>query len=185
MADHFERAMQAIALRKNENGGLKLDDVLTALVATNEDLDGNHIETRRLLSEHIKSDKARVKEEARNLSAWQKGQASACAEQHRVVISEEFAHHGGDTDAQRAAIVADAVKAAAVEAARIVAETAQKTATAREHSAEDAAGVLVAAADEKPKRFTREQLVANFWILVGLLAVGGVVNGLIDLLFNH
>ena len=185
MADHFEKAMQDIALHQATNGGPQLSDVLTALVATNEDLDLNHIETSTLLSDHIKGDKARAKETAKELEAWQTGQAKACAEQHRVVISEEFTHHGADTDAQRAAIVADAVKAAAVEAARIVAETAKKTATVREGAAEDAAEVLHAAAEEQPKRFTREQLVANFWILFALLAFSGFVNGLIDLLFHH
>lgn len=185
MSDHFELAMQDIALRKAANGGPKLDDVLMALVATNEDLDINHGETLKLLDDHIKGDKARVKEEANNLAAWQKAQAAACAEQHRIVISEEFSHHGSDDVADRAELVAATAKAAATEAARLVAEAAKAAAGVRVHAAEDAATVLTDAAEAAPKRFTREQLVANFWILVGLLAVGGVVNGLIDLIFNH
>ncbi|HAM57216.1 MAG TPA: hypothetical protein DCQ64_18140 [Candidatus Rokubacteria bacterium] len=35
------------------------------------------------------------------------------------------------------------------------------------------------------QKFSREQIVANFWILVALLALSGVVNGLIDALFKR
>jgi hypothetical protein len=37
----------------------------------------------------------------------------------------------------------------------------------------------------KPAMFTREALVANFWVLVGLLVLSGVVNALLDLVFKR
>jgi hypothetical protein len=37
----------------------------------------------------------------------------------------------------------------------------------------------------KPIGFTREALVANFWVLVGLLVLSGVVNALLDLVFKR
>lgn len=60
-SDHFEKAIQAILLRSKDNGGPTLDDLLTAMIASNDDLDEaqtdlqklietNHKETRRLAS---------------------------------------------------------------------------------------------------------------------------------------
>ena len=148
MSDHFERAMQGIALRKKGNGGAVIDDVLTALVATNEDLDEGQIKVLRLLSEHVKEDKARAK-----------AQADVCAANHRKLINEEFTHqHDSDkfADAEtHAALVADAAEKAATKAAILVAETAKKAAGVRVHAAEDAATVLTDAASAAPKRFTK------------------------------
>lgn len=39
-------------------------------------------------------------------------------------------------------------------------------------------------ADSARQLFSRESLVANFWLLVGLLALSGVVNRLVNLLFR-
>lgn len=60
-SDHFEKAIQSILLRSEKNGGPTLDDLLTAMIASNDDLDEaqvelqklietNHKETRRLAS---------------------------------------------------------------------------------------------------------------------------------------
>lgn len=46
MSDHFEKAVQAIATRSAENGGPTITDVLTALVAENDDAEDRHKETR-------------------------------------------------------------------------------------------------------------------------------------------
>ena len=46
MADHFEKAMQDIALKSAKNGGPTIQDVLTALVAKNDD-DDEHVAAMR------------------------------------------------------------------------------------------------------------------------------------------
>lgn len=162
MSDHFEQKMQEIALRTVANGGPQIPDVLSALVATNEDfddsrkavdkkLDLNHTETLTLLEEHIKSDDERAKDIAGNLAEWQKNQALRCVEEHRKLLERKPRR---STDPNRL-------------------------------------DYTIAANDDPPetlerrRKYTREQLVANFWILVGLLMVSGIVNGLLDMLFHH
>ena len=49
MSDHFEKAMQNIATRSAENGGPTITDVLTALVAENDDAEERHTETKLAL----------------------------------------------------------------------------------------------------------------------------------------
>lgn len=49
MSDHFEKAMQGIATRSAENGGPTITDVLTALVAENDDAEERHTETKLAL----------------------------------------------------------------------------------------------------------------------------------------
>ena len=51
MSDHFEKAMQGIATRAAENGGPTITDVLTALVAENDDAEERHGETQLALKE--------------------------------------------------------------------------------------------------------------------------------------
>jgi len=46
MSDCFEKAMQGIATRSTTNGGPTIADVLTALVAENDDAEDRHKETR-------------------------------------------------------------------------------------------------------------------------------------------
>lgn len=142
MSDNFERAMQGIAIRKRDNGGAIIDDVLTALVATNEDFDEGQTKVLRLFSEHVKEDKARAK-----------AQADMCAATHRKLISEEFVSdhksHDADTAAARATLVTEVAEAAAAktlalaaEKARGVVSTAKGVAGETLTTAEDAAVLL-------------------------------------------
>jgi hypothetical protein len=50
--DHFEKAMQGIAIRSAENGGPTIKDVLDAIIATNDDAEERHIETVGALNDH-------------------------------------------------------------------------------------------------------------------------------------
>lgn len=177
MSDHFEKVKSEILRRTSKNGGPTLSDLLDGLEATNEDFDNGLGAVSLLLSEHVKEDKARAKV-----------QADVCAQNHRKLISEEFTHQHAtdevDNAAMHATLIADTADKAAVKAARLVAETAEKAAGVRVAAAEDAAVVLTDAADAAPKRFTREQIVANFWILVGLLVLSGAINAVTNLLFG-
>jgi len=173
MSDHFERVKSEILRRTAENGGPTPGDLLDALEATNDDFDNGLSGVTLLLSEHVKEDKARAKI-----------QADVCAATHRVLINEEFTHQHAADAIDSAETRAALVEQAAVRAANLVAETAKKAAGVRVHAAEDAAVVLVDAAAEAPKRFTKEQIVANFWYLVALLAISGIVSGLFDRLFK-
>lgn len=49
MSDHFEKAMQGIATRSAKNGGPTIADVLTALVAENDDAEDRHRENKLAL----------------------------------------------------------------------------------------------------------------------------------------
>jgi len=173
MSDHFEKVKSEILRRAAKNGGPTSGDLLDALEATNEDFDNGLGAVSLLLSTHIKEDKARAK-----------AQAEECSERHRKLINEEFSHqHAADevgNAEMHAALIAEAAEKAAIKAAALVADTAKKAAAVRVGAAEDAAVVLTDAADAAPKRFTREQLVANFWLLVGLLVLTGIVGGVAD-----
>lgn len=171
MSDHFERVKSEILQRTAKNGGPTSGDLLKALEATNEDFDEGLGAVTLLLSEHVKEDKARAK-----------AQATVCAETHRKLITEEFTHQHATDASDNATTRAALVEQAAVRAASLVAETAKKAAGVRVHAAEDAAVVLTDAASAAPKRFTKEQIVANFWYLVALLALGGIINRLIEML---
>ncbi len=140
MSDHFEQAMQSIAIHAAENGGPDVKDILVALQATNDDFDENHQQTLTMLSEHASEDKERAQRVARELAEWKANQARECKEKHRELL---------------------------------------RLTPLRSEDSPDAGGEEVA-----PKGYTREQLVANFWIIVALLCLSGVVNGLIDLLFR-
>jgi hypothetical protein len=177
MSDHFEKVKSEILRRTSKNGGPTPADLLDAIEATNEDFDAGLGTVSLLLSEHVKEDKARAR-----------AQADVCAANHRKLISEEFTHQHAadevDNAEMHAVLIADAAEKAAIKAANLVAETARKVAGVRVAAAEDAAVVLTDAAKEAPKRFTREQLVANFWIFVGLIVLSGIINSLTDLLFK-
>jgi len=49
MSDHFEKTMQAIATDSAQNGGPTISDVLTALVAVNDDAKSRHCDNTRVL----------------------------------------------------------------------------------------------------------------------------------------
>jgi|ERR1035437_5543365 hypothetical protein len=49
MSDNFEKAIQKIATNTSENNGPTIVDVLTALVAENDDAESRHKETRETL----------------------------------------------------------------------------------------------------------------------------------------
>jgi hypothetical protein len=169
-----------------KNGGSVTPDLFWTLIdALDKDLGAaddagkaRHDETIKLLAAHVREDEKRAD-----------AQAGKCSDLHRALLKEQFASEHESTAADavtaRAELVAETAKAAATEAARLVVKTAKDAAAVRVVAAEDAAGVLVDAAEKAPKRFTREQLVANFWILIGLLVVSGVVNGLTDLMFKR
>ncbi len=169
MTDHFEKVKSEILRRTAKNGGPTPGDLLDALEATNEDFDNGLGAVSLLLSNHVKEDKNRAK-----------AQADMCTETHRKLITEEFTHHHA-----HAVLIAEADDRAAIKAATLVADTAKKVAVVRVAAAEDAAIVLADAAESAPKRFTKEQIVANFWYVVALLAISGLINGLIDKLFGH
>ena len=184
MSDHFEKAMQGIVLHSKENGGAGIDDLLKAIVATNEDLDDNHAETLGMLDKQVEG----YRQRAGVLAA-------ECQERHRLLSTDE---HRAESDAvavDHAALIADAaelaaskvaaqVDAAARSAAAIRVDAAKEAAVVRVDAAKDAAVVLTDAADEAPKKFTRDQIVANFWILVGLLILTGVIGGIADQLIK-
>lgn len=51
MTDHFEKAVQQILKEAKDNGGVTTDHLLNALVATNDDLDAQHDQTKKWHSE--------------------------------------------------------------------------------------------------------------------------------------
>ena len=178
MSDHFERVKSEILRRSAKNGGPTSGDLLDALEATNEDFDNSLGVVSKLLSDHVKEDKLRAKVKA-----------DTCAETHRKLITDEFTHQHAtdevDDATMHAALIADAADKAAIKAASLVAETAKKVAGVRVHAAEEAAVVLTDAAEAAPKRFTKEQIVANFWYFVALLAISGIISGLFGRLFGN
>lgn len=171
MSDHFEKVKSEILRRTAKNGGPTNLDMLDAIEATNEDLDVGLGAVTLLLSKHVEADKARAKM-----------QADTCAETHRKLITTEFTRQHATDEVDNAETRAALVEQAAIRAANLVAETAKKAAGVRVHAAEDAATVLTDAASAAPKRFTKEQIVANFWYLVALLALGGIINRLTEML---
>jgi hypothetical protein len=173
MSDHFEKVKSEILRRTAKNGGPTTGDLLEAIEGSNEDFDDGINAVTLLLADHVKEDKARAK-----------AQSAMCAETHRKLINEEFTSQHASDRVDDATTRAELVEQAAVRAANLVAETAKKAAGVRVHAAEDAATVLVDAASEAPKRFTKEQIVANFWYLVALLAISGIVSGLFDRLMK-
>lgn len=184
MSDHFEKAMQGIALRSKENGGARLDDLLKAIVATNEDLDAHHEETLSLFDKQVE----RYRQRAGVLAA-------ECRERHRLLFADGGRVSSESAAVDHAALVADAAEMAANKVAAQVESAAREAASAREASAKEAASarvdaaktaaaVLVGAADDAPKKFTRDQLVSNFWLLVGLLIMTGVIGGVADQLIK-
>jgi hypothetical protein len=62
MGDAFETAMQDIAIRSADNGGLELSDILTALKAVNEDSENRHEETISTMQAHILQEDKRFEE---------------------------------------------------------------------------------------------------------------------------
>lgn len=178
MSDHFEKAMQGIVLRSKENGGAGVDDILKALVATNEDLDENQKETLRLFAKHVKDGKERAATLAEQLKNYQRDQATECTEKHRSLFADERRIDSEASAIDHAALIADAAEMAANKVAAHVETAAKKAATVRVDAAKDAAVVLTDAAEEAPKKFTREQLVSNFWLLVGLLFLTGLISGI-------
>jgi Fe2+ transport system protein B len=68
MSDNFEKAMQAIALESTKNGGPTIQDVLTALVAKNED-DDERTEALAVEAKEAKRLAEKLAEEARLAAA--------------------------------------------------------------------------------------------------------------------
>lgn len=95
MTDHFEQAQQKILREARENGGVTSDHLLDALIATNEDLDDQHAQTKEWHTEISQMVAAHIKEaETRDfrltkLEAYNEETARTCAERVRALIIEE------------------------------------------------------------------------------------------------
>jgi len=150
--------------------------VLTALVATNEDLDEGQSKVIRLLSDHVKEDKLRAR-----------AQADECSARHRKLINEEFTNDHKSNDARdaaaRAALVTDVAEAAAAktlalaaEKARGVVSTAQGAAGEVIHTAEDKAAIL--AEDKEEGDIKRAWRVAKWFVLVVAVVVANQIGNM-------
>ena len=129
------------------------------------------------------------------LKKYQRDQAAECTEKHRLLYADEHHAESDVIAVDHAALIAEAaelaatkvaaqVEAASKDAAAVRVDAAKEAAAVRVDAAKDAAVVLTNAADEAPKKFTRDQIVANFWILVGLLILTGVIGGIADQLIK-
>lgn len=83
------------------------------------------------------------------------------------------------------AVDADARKRSAALETRLDAHLTDSDRLAPHRSGEVADYRAMRSPPSKPQKWTRESLVANFWVLVGLLVLSGVVNALLDLVFKR
>jgi len=95
MSSRFDKAMQDIAIKSAKNGGATNTDILTALKATNEDLDCQHQESleaitanRELLEVHL--GEALIRDERiAKLEAYREDAQRTCADKVKALIDSE------------------------------------------------------------------------------------------------
>ena len=95
MSSEFDKAMQDIAIKSAKNGGATNQDILTALKATNIDLDSQHKESldaitanRKLLTDHFQEAFVRDERIAK-LEAYKEDSERTCAERVKAYIDKE------------------------------------------------------------------------------------------------
>ena len=113
MADRFEKAMQAIALRSASNGGPTIQDVLEALVAKAEDDDEQHVESmqaleesKRVMEKHCKEAEVRDRRIS-ELAAWQEEWERDCPRRLQRAVEEADTAHGKRHDEYVASLTAE------------------------------------------------------------------------------
>lgn len=113
MTDHFEQAKDEILRQARTNGGVTIDHLFNALIATNEDLDeklaeqrdiaaAKHAETKAwhdevvtLVKDHLIEANLRD-ERLDGLERWREEQATHCEERITRLIAREHDHRHGE-----------------------------------------------------------------------------------------
>jgi hypothetical protein len=102
MSDHFEKAMQGIATRSAENGGPTITDVLTALVAENDDAEDRHKETKLVLTV-LTADVATFDSRIATLEKWRAGYGSSGDDHHTAAQTAQLVANTAEKTARELA----------------------------------------------------------------------------------
>lgn len=155
MGDHFEEALQNIA-RKRNGGGKTPDDLFDLAVAANRDAEERHEES--------------VKETKANRELLEAHCVEATVRDERLEALEGWRREQARTCQKR---IEDIVKKEH--------DTRHSAHMSAEHRATDLPGE-----NHTGERFlTRETIVANFWILIALIATNSAVTYLIVWLLDR
>lgn len=101
MTDNFERAQQRILKDAKDNGGVTIDHLFDALIATNEDLDLQHAQTQAwhqevcaIVEEHCVQ--AEVRDQRLDeLEEWRRETQTTCVDRVKALIESEHSDRHG------------------------------------------------------------------------------------------
>jgi hypothetical protein len=176
MSDHFERAKDDILLRTNENGGPTPKDLLIAMQALGTDVDeavggleralkANHVETKQLAARNLNLIERHLTDNVHMTNPEFKTMISALESEH-VEIAGDITRIESDI----------------VEIKDNYSQLRRREPRRKDDSETEDFGKSWG--QSKVPRMTRESIVANFWILVAVVATNSVVTYLIVYLLN-